>query len=105
MEEKKSKSGTVFLPQKLSSYYKQPIHLTKDDRQSGLYAWALMAMFVIAYDAYAIKTKKAETLTRAFWRLTEKGIQKYIPLLLWSAITLHLVLEKDVRKKKFGIMN
>jgi hypothetical protein len=104
MEEKKYKSGTGFLPPKLYNYYKQPIHLTKDERSSGVYAWAVMLLFVIAYDAYAIKTKRAETLTRAFWRLTEKGILRHVPLLIWSAISLHLVLEKDVRKKKFGII-
>lgn len=104
MEEKKYKSGTEFLPPKLSNYYKQPIHLAKDERKSGLYAWGLMALFVVAYDAYAIKTKKAETLTRAFWRSTEKGVQKYIPLLIWSLITAHLVIEKDIRKKKFGMI-
>lgn len=101
---KKCKNGMEFLPPKLSEYYKQPIHLTKDERRSGIYAWYLMALFVIAYDAYAIKTKKAETMTRAFWRLTENKFQKIIPILIWSLVTAHLVLEKDIRKKKFGII-
>jgi len=94
-----------FLPPKLSEYYKQPISLTKDERYSGVYAWALMVLFVIAYDSYAIQTKKAETMTRAFWRLTENKFQKLIPIMIWSLVTAHLVLEKDIRKKKFGIID
>jgi hypothetical protein len=99
MEEKKFKSGTEYHLQKLFNYYKQPIVLDKDNRTSGAYAWSIMFIAIILYDVYAIKTKKAETLTRFFWRQTEKPIHGLLPVFLWFAITAHLILEKKVRKK------
>lgn len=102
MEETKYKNGRALHLQKLSSYYSSPINLDKDQRVSGTYAWLALALSVVAYDAYAIKTKKAETLTRAFWRLTEKPIKAVLPVTLWTALSAHLLLEKKVRKRKFG---
>lgn len=102
MEEKKYKSGSAYHLQKLSNYYSSPINLEKDERISGLFAWAGILSFVLMYDTYAIKTKKAETLTRAFWRMTDKPIKSVAPIFVWSALTIHLLLEKNIRKKKFG---
>lgn len=102
MEEKKFKNGSVYHLHRLSNYYSEPINLIKDERISGLYAWAGILLFVLAYDTYAIKTKKAETLTRSFWRMTEKPIKSVVPVFVWTTLTAHLLLEKSVRKKKFG---
>ena len=99
MEEKKSKNGTAYHLQKLSSYYSSPISLEKDNKVSGLFGWGILATYILVYDIFAIKTKKTETLTRSFWRLSEGKISKAPVLGLWLAVTFHLMLEKDVRRK------
>ena len=90
MEDTKSKNGKALPLRKLSNYYTSPISLEKDDRTSGAYAWLALALAVIAYDSYAIKTKKAETLTRYFWRSTEEPKKGIIPLACWTILTAHL---------------
>lgn len=105
MADKKYKSGSAFHLRKLSNYYTSPIVLEKDDRVSGSFAWAAIFAAVVAYDAYAIKTKKVETLTRAFWRNTEKPLNRIVPIVAWVGLTTHLLLEKDIRKKKFNNKN
>lgn len=102
MEKTESKSGEASPLHKLSNYYKSPINVQRDERISGTYAWMGLLAAVVAYDYYAIKTKKAETLTRAFWRLTEDPTKAVAPIAIWSTITLHLLFEKKFRKKKFG---
>lgn len=103
MDKKEFKSGQESPLQKLFNYYTQPISLDKDERLSGLIGWVSLFAFVVAYDAYAIKSGKIETLTRFFWRNTESKAAKYAPIFAWLILTGHLLLEKDVRKKKFGI--
>jgi hypothetical protein len=102
MEDTKPKSGKALPLQKLSNYYSSPISLEKDNRITGAYAWAALAAFVVAYDSYAITTKKAETLTRYFWRSTEDSKKSILPLASWAVITAHLLVEKNIRRKKFG---
>ena len=102
MEKTKYKNGEDSPLQKLSNYYSSPITLDKGERASGLYAWLAILAAVTAYDIYAVKTKKVETLTRAFWRGTEKPLQKVIPITVWTGLTAHLLLEKSIRIKKFG---
>ena len=102
MEETECKNGEASPLQKLYKYYSSPISLEKDERKSGAYAWIFFLGLVAAYDVYAIKTKKVETLTRAFWRGTEKPLQKVIPITVWTGLTAHLLLEKSIRIKKFG---
>jgi hypothetical protein len=104
MVKREFRSGKESLLQKLSNYYSQPLNLEKDERTSGLSGWLALMALVVTYDYYAIKTQKAETLTRSFWRLTEKPMQGVLPLAAWFVITGHLVLEKNIRKKKFGII-
>lgn len=101
MEEKKFKNGMEFHQQKLYNYYSQPLDLSKDDRVSGTYAWIALLSAVLAYDIYAIKHKKAETLTRAFWRNTEKTKTGIIPVALWGVATVHLIAEKRIRRMAF----
>ncbi len=102
MVERKSKNGKALNLQKLCDYYSNPIILEKDHRKSGLAAWAILLGGIIAYDTYAIRSQKIETLTRAFWRLTEEPIKKIIPITMWVGLTAHLLVEKEVRKKKFN---
>jgi len=102
MVERKSKNGKALHLQKLCDYYSNPIILEKDHRKSGLAAWAILLGGIIAYDTYAIRSQKIETLTRAFWRLTEEPIKKIIPITMWVGLTAHLLFEKEVRKKKFN---
>ena len=101
MAERKFKSGTAYHLQKLSNYYSNPIDLKKDHRTSGLLGWLILLGYVIAYDAYAMKSKKAETLTRSFWRLSEGKISKAPVLGAWLVVTFHLMFEKQVRRKVY----
>ena len=105
MEDTKSKSGKALPLQKLYSYYSSPIDLDKDERTSGLYGWMALLAIVVAYDAYAIKTKKAETLTRYFWRSTEDTKKSILPIACWTIVTAHLLMEKQVRRRKFTQQN
>jgi hypothetical protein len=100
MEDRKFKSGRAYLLQRLYNYYTQPIELNKDSRTTGLIGWLFLALIVIAYDLYAIKTKNIETLTRAFWRMTEKPLSRIPFMVLWMVLTFHLIFEKDIRRKR-----
>lgn len=101
MEEKKSKNGMEFHQQRLYNYYSKPLDLEKDHRISGTYAWMVLLGLIAAYDIYAIKEKKVETLTRAFWRNTEKSKTGLLPIALWGLATIHLMAEKKIRRIAF----
>jgi len=87
-----------FLQQKLSSAFSTPLVLDKQDKKSGSIAWSGLALGIIVYDIYAIKSKKIETLTRSFWRLTEKPLTGSIFTGVWLGLTFHLLIEKLIRK-------
>ena len=87
-----------FLQQKLSSVFSAPLVLDKQDKKSGSIAWSGLALGIIVYDIYAIKSKKIETLTRSFWRLTEKPLTGSIFTGVWLGLTFHLLIEKLIRK-------
>ncbi len=86
------------LPLKLSKMFGTPLILEKDDKKSGAIAWGGLALGIIVYDIYAIKSKKIETLTRAFWRHTENKITGSIFIGVWLGLTFHLLIEKLIRK-------
>jgi hypothetical protein len=95
---KKSKNGTEYLRLKLSDALTAPLILDKQEKKSGTVAWGGLALAIIAYDMYAIKSNKIETLTRSFWRLTEKKITGSIFTGVWLGLTFHLLIEKLIRK-------
>lgn len=95
---KKLKNGTEFLQLKLSEAIRTPLVLDNTDKKSGSIAWGGLALGIIAYDIYAIKSKKIETLTRSFWRLTEKPLTASILIGVWLGLTFHLLIEKLIRK-------
>jgi len=95
---KKSKNGTESLRLKLSEALSTPFVLEKQDKKSGTIAWGTLALSILAYDIYAIKSKKIETLTRSFWRLTEKPLTSIIPIGVWLGLSFHLLIEKPIRK-------
>lgn len=92
------KNSEGCLLQKLYDYYRNPIILERD-RGTGGFGWLFILLFVIAWDYYAIHTKKIETLTRFFWRTTESNYIKSIPLIgVWIILSFHLLIEKSLRK-------
>jgi hypothetical protein len=95
---KRLRNLTELLPLKLSKVFNTPLILEKDDKKSGTIAWGGLALGIIAYDIYAIKSKKIETLTRAFWRHTENKITGSIFTGVWLGLTFHLLIEKLIRK-------
>lgn len=88
----------VFLQQELYKFFLNPIHLDKDHRISGIFAWVSIFLFVLAYDIYAIKTRKAETLTRFFWRSTENKSTSTLTHGVWILLSFHLLIEKPLRR-------
>jgi hypothetical protein len=95
---KKFKNGTVFHRPKLSDVVGTPLDLNSLDKKSGLSAWGILALGIIVYDIYAIKSEKIETLTRSFWRITEKPKIGNIFIGVWLGLTFHLLIEKLIRK-------
>lgn len=91
-------NGSEYLRLKLSNVLATPLILDREDKKSGTIAWGGLALGIIAYDIYAIKSKKIETLTRSFWRLTEKPLTGSIFTGVWLGLTFHLLIEKLVRK-------
>ena len=67
------------------------------DRISGVFAWSTLLLAILAYEIYAIKSKKIETLTKTFWRLTEKQPTNSIFTGVWLGLTFHLLIEKSFR--------
>lgn len=95
---KKLSSGLELLQAKLSDAVSAPFILDKQEKKSGIIAWGGLALGIVAYDIYAMKSKKIETLTRSFWRLTEKPVTSIIPIGVWLGLTFHLLIEKLIRK-------
>lgn len=83
--------------QKLCDFAFRPVNLEKTESVNGLYGWGVLALGILAYDVYAIKSKKIETLTKSFWRTTEKRIPGSIFIGAWSILTVHLLIEKQIR--------
>ena len=98
MVAKKLKSGMGFHRQKLSDAFSEPLRLEKSDTTSGVLAWCMLVLVIIAYDVYAIKSKRIETLTKSFWRMTENKISGSIFTGAWLGLTFHLLIEKLIRK-------
>lgn len=87
------------LLQKLSKALSLPDSLNLEDKKSGTIAWGGLALGIIIYDIYAIKSKKIETLTRAFWRHTENKTTGSIFTGVWLGLTFHLLIEKLIRQR------
>jgi len=99
---KRSKSTKGYHRQKLSDSLSAPLVLEKNDTTSGLLGWCGLLSVIIAYDVYAIKSKKIETLTRFFWRMTEQPITGSIITGAWIGLSFHLLIEKLIRKALSG---
>lgn len=99
---KKSKSTKGYHRQKLSDTLAVPLALEKNETISGILGWCGILSAIIAYDVYAIKSKKIETLTRFFWRMTEQPITGSIIIGAWLGLSFHLLIEKLIRKALSG---
>lgn len=63
----------------------------------GEYGWLTMAGGIVAYDLWAIKSGKAETLSGAMWRSLEHPMKFPILFASWAILTHHLLLGKKAR--------
>lgn len=99
---KKSKSTKGYHRQKLSDKLAAPLVLEKNESTSGVLGWCGILSLIIVYDVYAIKSKKIETLTRFFWRMTEQPITGNIITGAWLGLSFHLLIEKLIRKALSG---
>ena len=75
-----------------------PVEIDKGSRRTGAIGWALLVLYIVCYDVYAIRTKHVETLTRAYWRGSASRRGSLLVHLLWGIATFHLVAEHRVRK-------
>lgn len=88
------------MKKKITNYLSTPVHLEKDHRKSAFWVWMLIIAIVVVYDFFAIRSKKQESLTRTFWRLTDHPVKRVVILGLWFSATVHLTLEKPLRKRR-----
>jgi hypothetical protein len=76
----------------------RPVNLDKNEPFSGIFGWLVLGLYVIFFDIYAIKSRKIETLTKSFWRITEKIFPGSILIGVWVILSLHLLIEKQARR-------
>jgi len=79
-------------------WYLRPIDLTRDERITGAIGWMLLIVGILAYDIFAIRTRKIETLSRYFWRSAERTVFGNTLRCIWVWLTFHLLFETKVRK-------
>lgn len=66
--------------------------------QVGSKAWAGLAIYVLAYDIWAMK-RGSETLSGAFWRGMDHPRKRWMVVLAWLVVTKHLVLPEVLAEK------
>lgn len=57
--------------------------------KSGTKAWAGLALYIAAWDLYAVKCGK-ETLSQAFYGALNHPVRRWRVVLLWTYATAHL---------------
>jgi hypothetical protein len=57
--------------------------------KSGTWAWAGLAVYVVLWDLYAVRTGR-ETLSSAFYKGLHHPVKRWRVVLLWTYITAHL---------------
>lgn len=55
----------------------------------GEVGWGLLALYVFLWDRYA-----AETLSRAFWRGVEHPMKRWLVVVAWGWVTVHLLFKR-----------
>jgi hypothetical protein len=63
----------------------------------GDYAWIALAAAIIGYDAFAMTTKKAETMSSAIWRSLAHPVKSPIAASIWGGLTWHLFANERAR--------
>jgi hypothetical protein len=61
-------------------------------------AWIALAAGIITYDAIAIFTRKAETMSSAIWRSLAHPVKSPIAAGIWIGVTWHLFANKQARE-------
>lgn len=68
------------------------------EKPSGAFGWFMIAAVATAYDLYAMKTKKVETLSSAYWRWSDHPVGGLLTSAVWAATSYHLIIDNPVRK-------
>lgn len=63
----------------------------------GDYAWVTLALCIVLYDAVAVTTKKAETMSGAIWRSLAHPYKFPVAGVVWGAISWHLFFNPQAR--------
>ena len=71
-----------------------------EEQLSGVFGWLFVIGVIVSYDAYAMKTKKAETLSSAFWRWSSHPIGAFVTTATWAALTHHLLIDNRLKLLK-----
>ena len=69
----------------------------KSNPKQGDYAWVIMALGILAYDMFAMKSKKVETMSSAMWRSLSHPIKAPLAGVCWAILTHHLFANKRAR--------
>ena len=85
--------------------YLGPINLEKGQRRTGVSGWVLVGVVVLAWDLWAIRTQKVETLTRRVWRLSKTSWGGFVLQSIWGILTVHLLVEARLRQALEGRRN
>lgn len=86
-------NGKAVLPRKLCNQ----MLWKEEDKVRGDIAWAVMALSITLYDVYAIKSKKAETMSGALWRSLKHPFKFPIATIIWGVLTYHLFAGRNAR--------
>jgi len=71
-------------------------------KHSGKLAWAFVALFLLAYEAWALATG-GETLSRAMWEMTQAfGVLPFILGVVIGGLAVHFWWRWDPTKGKHG---
>ena len=71
--------------------------MSREEKISGEYAWLIMALGITAYDLFAIKTKKIETMSTALWRSLHHPFKLPVAAIAWAILSYHLFASKNAR--------
>jgi len=54
-------------------------------------AWLALALYVVAYDTWALTQPNHDTLSCSFNRALQHPIRRWPTLVLWASLTVHLL--------------
>lgn len=70
----------------------------EEGKPSGAFGWLLIFAVATTYDIYALKTRKVETLSNAYWRWSRHPVGGLVTAGAFAAIAFHLIIDNPHSK-------